>query len=268
VRREHKEGKTETFVGIAGIKQLTRKQLADLGSAALAFNVLDDQIDTLLSVAINLPDELAQEVTSRIHGIAGKTAILQKALLQSDLDPNDAKAAKESVDYFSLCKVIRDGMIHARIVDATLTIGLSEKGRGKKQFDILLTEEALGRLNEHMEALGNELSSLGTLLSLHKLMRNAPADDPNKERIAKEIQTHQAKYRDRHRHRRSLKPLPRFPKESELQEMANRLREAQAATLMGWYHQWPEPPARRLDHAATYSTGTSLVLPPTPDKKK
>ena len=65
---------------------LTEKQLAAFGAAALAYNVLEDQIDALLSVTTRIPNWLFAEVSSRIHGLDGKTAIIQKAIEHSGLD--------------------------------------------------------------------------------------------------------------------------------------------------------------------------------------
>jgi len=59
---------------------LTQEQLAAFGAAALAYNVLEDQIDALLFIVTRIPDWLFSEVSSRIHGLDGKVAIIQEAV--------------------------------------------------------------------------------------------------------------------------------------------------------------------------------------------
>src|ERR1700721_819086 len=111
------QGDTPTDVhGTGNVKaDLTEKQLVAFGAAALAYNVLEDQIDALLFVATGISDWLFAEVSSRIHGLDGKIAIIQKAIEHSDLMPSDKKKLTEAVAAFGDFKKNRDTMIHARI---------------------------------------------------------------------------------------------------------------------------------------------------------
>ena len=58
-------------------KDLTENQLAAFGAAALAYNILEDQIDALLHVVTNVPDWLITEVSSRWEGGNHKQSHLQ-----------------------------------------------------------------------------------------------------------------------------------------------------------------------------------------------
>lgn len=117
-------------------KDLTENQLAAFGAAALAYNILEDQIDALLHVVTNVPDWLIKEVSSRIHGLDGKAAIINKAISKTPLESKDAKMANASIGAFMEFKKNRDAMIHARIINASIGIELSEKTRGEKCFEI------------------------------------------------------------------------------------------------------------------------------------
>ena len=197
-------------------KDLTEKQLAAFGAGCLAYNILEDEIDALLYVVTNVPDWLAKEVSSRIHGLDGKTAIIHKALAKAGLDIPDQKIAHESVNTFSDFKTIRDAMIHARVTNAAIGIGLIEKKRGEKSFEVLLTEEALNTFYEHIVVLEKALSSLGSLLGGMNALKASSPTDPNRSRYEEAVRVHAAQFREHHARRQSLKPLPQFPDEYQL----------------------------------------------------
>ena len=177
-RKQDKPAKVHSTGDIK--KDLTEKQLIAFGAAALAYNILEDQIDALLGVVTNVPDWLIPEVSSRIHGLDGKVAIIHKTLERSGLDSKDAKFAGESLGAFCEFKKIRDAMIYARIINAAIGIGLSEKARGDKAFEILLTEGALNGYYDHVIALEKEFSSLGPLLAGISTLMSAAPDDPKR----------------------------------------------------------------------------------------
>jgi hypothetical protein len=268
MRRPHHKNKLKNAQRTGDIrKDLTEKQLIAFAAAALAYNVLEDQIDALLHIVTNVPDWLIKEVSSRIHGLDGKTAIIHKALENSDLNLSDRKIACDSVGAFSEFKKIRDAIVHARIIDAAIGIGLSEKTRGEKSFEVLLTEEALIAFYDHVTALGKVLSDLSQLLAGTNTLNSLAPSDPNKSRYEEQILDQRAQFRENHRLRRSLKQLPKFPPESEMNAAVNRWREAQAATQMGWFQQWPTPLPRR-NNALLDTYYPAWVPQPPPEQKK
>jgi hypothetical protein len=265
MRRKYDKDKLTDINSTGDIKRdLPEKQLAAYGAAALAYNILEDEIDALLYVVTNVPDWLAKEVSSRIHGLDGKTAIIQKAIEKSALDAADQKTAKEAVAEFGEFKKIRDAMIHTRIIDASIGIGLSDRTRGDKAFEVLLSQEALDTLYDHIAALEKELSSLGSLLGAANTLKNAAPDDPNRARYEEAIGVHQAQFRENHRRRRSLKPLPKFPTESELNAAVIRMRDVQTGILMGWFQPWTMPQQRPGLNPGVAATTTGSTLPPLP----
>jgi hypothetical protein len=162
---------------------LTEKQLAAFGAAVLAYNVLEDQIDTLLLVATRIPDWLFPEVSSRIHGLEGKIAIIREAIKQSGLGPNDTKTLTGTIDVFLDFKKTRDTLIHARIINASLGVGRGAKQRGKSPFEILLSASALDVFYDHILALRMELASGGSLLNSAVALKECALDDPNRPRF-------------------------------------------------------------------------------------
>jgi hypothetical protein len=222
---------------------LTEKQLAAFGAAALAYNIIEDQIDALLSIATRIPDWLFAEVSSRIHGLGGKIAIIQAAIEHSPLKAIDAKALKEAVATFGDFKTIRDTMIHARIINATL--GRGAKQRGKSLWEVLLSVEALNTFYDHIVALNKELSSGGTLLNSAITLQQTASTDPNRSQLEEALRVHEAQFRENRTHRRSLKPLPKFPDEDQLRKLANQHREAQVGILMSWFQPSTELPQPR-----------------------
>jgi hypothetical protein len=221
---------------------LTETQLAAFGASVLAYNVLEDQIDTLLLVATRIPDWLFVEVSSRIHGLDGKIAIIRKAINQSGLGPNDAKTLNGAIDVFLDFKKTRDTLIHARIINASLGVGRGPNQRGKSPFEILLSAQALNAFYDHIITLQIELASGGRMLNSAVALKQCAVDDPNKSRFEEEILTHKAQFLENHKHRLALTPLPKFPDEDELREATNRWRETQILMRMGY----PLPPARDM----------------------
>jgi hypothetical protein len=224
---------------------LTQEQLAAFGAAALAYNVLEDQIDALLFIVTRIPDWLFSEVSSRIHGLDGKVAIIQEAVSHSGLEANDAKAVTAAVALFGEFKTIRDTMIHARLINVSIGIGRGAKHRGKSPWEVLLSTPALNTFYDHIIALEKELSSAGSLLNSAITLKQIDANDPNRSRYEEALQAHTAQFRESHNRRQSLRSLPKFPDEEELRLAANRLREARVAEQMSWFQHLSQPVQHR-----------------------
>jgi hypothetical protein len=235
MKRKAREDTPKDLDSTGNIKlDLTNEQRAAFGAAALSYNVLEDQIDALIFVILQCPEWLSAEVSSRIHGLDGKTAIIQKAIEHIDIATRDKKTLTNAVAAFGDFKKTRDTMIHARVVNAFLGVGRGTKARGKSAFEILLSAAALDSFYDHIVALQRVLSSGGALLNSAIALKQCAANDPNKLQLEEALRVRVVQFRESHSHRLSLKPLPKFPDEEELRQEANRLREMQITMRMGY----------------------------------
>jgi hypothetical protein len=101
-------------------KDLLPEQLELIGAIAIAWNQIEDSIDTILPIALRVPFPLWLEVTTRINGFDGKIAILKGTLTHfrivfGDFDP----VIRETLGAVEQHKRYRDGVIHVRIADPT-----------------------------------------------------------------------------------------------------------------------------------------------------
>jgi hypothetical protein len=269
MRRQYNKDRPTDVHSTGDVKRdLTEKQLAAFGAASLAYNILEDEIDALLHIVTNVPDWLAKEVSSRIHGLDGKIAIIHIALNNSSLETADQNIARDNVGAFGEFKKIRDAMIHARILNAAIGIGLSNKTRGEKSFEVLLSEDALNTLYDHIVALEKVLSSLGSLLGGLNALRNSEPTDPNRSRYEEAVRVHTAQFRENHARRRSLKPLPQFPDEVQLRAAVTLWNQTQTSILMGWFQPWSEPQRLVQMSPALHQVASNWVPPPEQQKPK
>jgi hypothetical protein len=262
MKRKAPDNRTGDGDGTGNIKaDLTEKQLAAFGAAALAYNVLEDQIDALLFAATRIPDWLFTEVSSRIHGLDGKIAIIQEAIKHSDLVTATAASLTAAVALFGDLKKTRDTIIHARITNVRVGVGRGAKQRGKSPYEVLLNVEALTAFYDHVVALKDELASGAALLEGSIILKQSGADDPNRTQIEEALRVQTARYQENHNRRRAMKPIPKFPDEEELRQAANLAREAQTAALMGWFRQPQLPPQTR---SWFLSDGPAIAYQPPP----
>jgi hypothetical protein len=204
MKRKPPEGTPTHVDGTGDIKaDLSQEQLAAFGAATLAYNFLEDQIDALLFVVTRIPEWLFSEVSSRIHGLDGKIAIIQEAIKHSGLDEKDIKLATAAVALFGEFKTHRDAMIHARVINISIGIGRAVKQRGKSPWEILLSTVALNSFYDHIVALEKELSSAGSLINSAITLKQIDAADQNRPRYEEALRVHEAQFRDNHKRRRS-----------------------------------------------------------------
>src|SRR5690348_11648845 len=104
---------------------LSMEQLAGIGSVAVSYNRAETAVDRVLSLALDLPVELHQEVLTRINGTEGKITIIKKAAKAIGLPEGLLFPIADTLgeNGFAKLKSYRDGIIHARVVDADLGIG-------------------------------------------------------------------------------------------------------------------------------------------------
>lgn len=242
-------------------RDLTEKQLAGIGSAALAYNEAEVLIDALLSFALGLWPEVAVHLTSRINGIDGKIELAKIAV--ADLGASDevkevlaSSFGGEGKSGFSELKRYRDAIVHARISNASAGIAITPGHRGKIN-DILLTTDALDGLYGRLVCMRNELSEACNiairLFRLRKLAATAhevlPLHPPSaafydltKSGIEQDIQGALFRYREHQKRRLSLPPLPDFPSESELQQSHQQWLKDQGIPQMDWMKPFQAEP--------------------------
>jgi hypothetical protein len=230
-------------------KDLTQEQLAGIGAMALAWNDAEAMYDLLLCVSLGLNHNLWREVAPRFNGIEGKHEIIRQSFLFrqglgagfiTDLIENTIGGVGELRGY-------RDAVIHSRVIDVNLQIGESASRRGGKIDEVLLTEKALSGLCDRMTLIRQELQHLISWVEaietlrtydtegkpvVHLAMQNlfarltAMAEgkpgiivssdlSSSTEEIGLRAQDALAQYQHYQARRRSLPPLPSFPKEDD-----------------------------------------------------
>jgi len=79
--------------GARAIKQdFSKDQLAAVGAVTLAFNELQSCLELMLRASTNIGDWLFVEVSSRINGLDGKTAIIKYVIDHAVTDGNGGRA--------------------------------------------------------------------------------------------------------------------------------------------------------------------------------
>lgn len=194
---------------------LTEKQLIGIGLVAITYNEAEILIDVLLSSLLGTSPKMSLELTSRINGIDGKIELIKLGVKDlespaSFLSLLTKSLGKEGNNGFSELKKYRDGIIHARILDASLGIGLTPGKRGTI-YDILLTSPALEAVAERLSIMRHELIEISNIIMKLRALVGQP-----KLLREQEIQQLIPLYQQHQKNRLSLAPLPEFPSESEV----------------------------------------------------
>ena len=86
MKRPHHQDTRKHVDGTGDIKKdLTEKQLAAIGALILAYNKLEDSIESMFGVVTGVKDQMFLEVSSRITSIDIKLEIIKQAGLFSAL---------------------------------------------------------------------------------------------------------------------------------------------------------------------------------------
>jgi hypothetical protein len=187
-----------------------------IGAVTIAWNGIEALVDAILCGAIDAPGMLRLEITSRINGFDGKTAII-KAASKSHVGFPEAisRMIEETCGVCELHKRYPDGIIHARVLDPDDPIAETAQRKGKTD-EVLITETALNALHDRLTAIRHELFEILSLVYLMKQRQNLQwrgIRGKSKLQIEQAILNGEARLRDRQKERQSLPPLPKFPKE-------------------------------------------------------
>jgi hypothetical protein len=238
-------------------KDLTESQLASLGAVALAYNEAEAFIDTIMVFGLGVAAEVAAEVTSRINGVDGKIEIAKAAMKELGATGDTQAIFADSLGKggFMKLKEYRDAVIHARTLDAPTGIAGTAAKRGKF-YEVLLTKEALDGLYDRLVLVRCELMeacniaiNLSGLRKIEQFEHQAGAVLPQavpvlartKAKLEQDIQAALSRHRGYQHRRLSLAPLPKFPSESELQQVHLQWLKDRQAERTGWYLAFPEP---------------------------
>jgi hypothetical protein len=213
---------------------LSTNQLASIGAVAVAFNEAELLLDLMISVCLGFRStNLAADINSRINGADGKIEIIKSALAELGA-PEAMRILLAEVlgkNGFGDLKAYRDAIIHARIIDSDLGIGLSVPKRGKFT-EILLTQEALDGVFDRLTLLREELIGLiQSMVPLVLLSEQEQADrvtgglgglfaqgnPPSHKRkeVERRVEASMSLIREHQTRRLSLPPLPEFPERPE-----------------------------------------------------
>jgi hypothetical protein len=210
---------------------LSESQLAGIGLITVAYNEVELLIDVMIPIAFGFDEGMGQQITSRINGVDGKIEIIksQYRVLGASREVLTSLSDTLGEAGFALLKKYRDGIIHARVLDAPLGIGHTIAKRGKFE-EILLTTDALEGVYKRLEILRWELIHL--TMMMFPLIANRDArraysfmdktkqehtkisDAILRKHIEQETLPYLSQYHERRRSRQSLPPLPGFPDES------------------------------------------------------
>ncbi|WP_269584789.1 hypothetical protein [Roseibium sp. Sym1] len=203
------------------LQNLTTNQLAWIGALAMRFNQAEQELYLVFNRLVDY-EPGAQQISSRINGLDGIVEIVSLGVKSLFSDKQVHTLTEQTLKHqgFSTLKSFRDGVIHARIINAQRAIGKTTGRRGK-QSHILLTDEALKGVCDRLLFVLYELSALTVLIPLkRKKLRRYEGRVLNQEQREEAIQDAIARYQLHQNHRLSLPPLPELQEESLMQYIA------------------------------------------------
>lgn len=196
-------------------------QLAAIGAVAMVFNEVEDDLLTIFGVVTGLSGAMLTETYTRINGLDGVVAIIKKGAERLSLPKQGRSALAATLGEFSRLKKFRDAVIHARAHNAPAGVGVRLERKGRSH-EVLMTQEALEALFDHLASLRHELSEAVMLLLFARLVMEHAPDDPIREQYESGVAESLVPYLARRTSTQSLRPLPAFPRELELLEARDR----------------------------------------------
>ena len=256
MKRDHVDGPIVRS-GIIRI-DLSQKQLAGIGLAAIAYNEAEILIDVALSKIFALSPEMSLELTSRINGVDAKSELIKDGVKYARAPAALVQLVNKTLGTegrsgFSELKRYRDHVVHARVHNAPSGIAQTPGKRGKT-YDILLTVEALEALAVRLEKIRLELVDMTNII-----LKLTQLSGQSKLQIESEIQELISPYQQRQTNRLSLPPLPKFPSESEIYRSHLQWSSNQQAQIIDWLQGVISPPRPSGQHPA-FRSGITVGL--------
>ena len=140
-------------------KDLSKEQLAGIAAAALAYNEIELALDDIFYGMTGISDEMQLQISTRLN-IASKVEIIKLGIASLGLKADDLQELLDVLgeNVFFKLKGIRNSIVHARVVNASVGIGLTVEKQAKIK-EVLLNAPALELFYRHLIALRDELTS-------------------------------------------------------------------------------------------------------------
>jgi len=245
---------------------LSKDQLAAIATVMLAYNEVESEIDELFYLQSDIYDHVKLEISSRLL-VDSKLEIIKKTLESAQGIEDEDRVEITFIlgeNCFIRLKSIRNSIVHARVVNASVGIGLNVEKKAKIK-EVLLNLPALDALYRHLLNLRNELRAAHELIyseSIISLMKANKAPGPDIERFEATKSEWTVPFRNLRDARLSLPPLPEFPSESEIREAEARWFQERQAAQTGWMQPFSQPVQRAFFHPHAGLTVTEPILPP------
>jgi hypothetical protein len=267
VKRKH-HADTQKYAHKTGNirKDLKLSQLAGIGAVALAYTEAEAAIDQMFFAVTGLTGSIQIEVGSRIN-CDQKIEIVKEGAKILGASATDlaqiSEALAQGEGYFGRLKSYRDAVVHCRVINASIGIGIKVGWHGTLS-DVLLTEKALDWAYDSLIQLSQELTAGANFLLGLNVLHGLASDDPNRASYEAKKEELMVQFRGHRDRRLALPPAPEFPSALELHEAATQWQQARQAEQMGWYRQLSQPLPPRGMSAAVMSTTTGTFGPPFP----
>ena len=203
-------------------KDIKPEWLAQFGAISVAWNDIEAAIDVGFCMAIFLDRTFWSEVQSRINGLDGKFALIKTGYRAYPVLPDEIiQLMDDTIAAVSGHKGHRDSLTHVRLIDPSADVAPANQSRGT-QYQVLITQEALDRLYDHLRALQVEMGLILQILHQRFQIRTwmeeasgpeAVTSDPRIEPAAAIVRECAAQLREHQKSRRELPPLPQFPEQ-------------------------------------------------------
>jgi hypothetical protein len=192
--------------------------LKAVGHLSFLWNDIEEALDRAVVWALEVPPPLQVEIRSRMAGLEAKIEVVKTSINSSEHFAVDVKAdLLKTAGAFQALKERRDAVIHAKASEIFDGIARTFERRGAV-YEVLLTVDALGAVNAHLEIYAKEMAALAGVLGVNtaggRAMKKAlqkDDDGPNAE-LMRAAATADQRYLETLRMcqagRKALPPLP------------------------------------------------------------
>jgi hypothetical protein len=193
-------------------KDIQPARLQAIGAVILSWNYVEGALNIALALSLKLPFFLWLPVHSRINGLDGKIAIIKTALHKRSGIPEKLELMiRKALNAVEKYKRYRDGVAHATLWHPDQVIVDTAQRKGIED-EVLLSQDALDALNDHLEILCVEIDNLVSLIH-HLLIGKTTGDETLRQSSLQDFRQAIVLLRHAQESREAMKPLPDFPEE-------------------------------------------------------
>ena len=208
------------------LAEVDGERLKLIGAIALAWNWIEGALDATLAMSLELAADMWVEVSSRINGIDGKTALIKRSLTLDNglpkFEEDDLLILRKAINAIENNKRFRDGLIHARMIHPEAIISQTSQRKGVAD-EVLMTAEALNALYNLYAALGEEMDAFVRVIFVRLDLGGRLKERGNK-LTEEHLRWSLAQLREAQTKREALPPLPEFPVEPQAPPMTEAAR--------------------------------------------